>query len=116
MNLSLIAIKGRNIHKMADFYTALGFKFSQEQHGSGPKHYAAELAGTVFEIYPLTSEWESTIGLRLGFNVKSVDEACEALASFGVLVHPASDTEWDRQATFTDPEGHKVDLIEKKVN
>jgi len=34
------------------FFTALGLVFESEQHGRGPKHYACQRGGQVFELYP----------------------------------------------------------------
>jgi lactoylglutathione lyase len=35
-----------------NFFEQLGLAFKEEKHGSGPKHWACEAGGLVFEIYP----------------------------------------------------------------
>ena len=52
------------------FYKMLGMKFQEEQHGSGPVHWAADLDGIVLEIYPAESADEVDATTRMGFDVK----------------------------------------------
>ena len=40
------------MHRCVAFYTAIGLTFRSEQHGAGPRHYSAESAGLVIEVYP----------------------------------------------------------------
>ncbi|MGV9314135.1 hypothetical protein ACWDR0_18435 [Streptomyces sp. NPDC003691] len=47
------------------FYAGLGLPLVPERHGTGPEHYAAELDGTVFELYP-AGRRGTTGYLRLG--------------------------------------------------
>jgi hypothetical protein len=64
---------------MKDFYECLGLEFVEEQHGRGPKHYAAvSTDGLVLELYPAGRRIPS-IGLRLGLSVKSLEEAKKSL-------------------------------------
>jgi len=65
MRLNLLVLQCSDIRATCQFYTALGVCFTQEQHGSGPVHYAAELdGGMVLELYPAKGEPDNT---RLGF-------------------------------------------------
>ena len=51
--LSLLVLYCTDLDGCRRFYTALGLDFSPEQHGQGPGHWAAVLAGgTVLELYP----------------------------------------------------------------
>ncbi len=60
------------VEECRDFYTFLRMNLRSEQHGTGPRHYAAELSdGTVFEIYP-APEGQETDRLRLGFTLTGV--------------------------------------------
>ena len=67
----------------ARFYELLGFRFTNERHGSGPEHYSAQVGGTVFEIYPRQGADDSAASVRLGFVVESVDAAVERLTAEG---------------------------------
>ena len=40
-------IRCRDIEKTRQFYENLGISFTQEQHGTSPVHYEAELDGSV---------------------------------------------------------------------
>ena len=99
--------------RAAAFYSRLGLQFSQHRHGSGPEHYAAELPGGVFELYPLTADGASTLGTRIGFRVPSVDAAIAALSDYsGAIISAPRDSEWGRRAVVADPDGHRVELLE----
>ncbi|MGW1993763.1 glyoxalase/bleomycin resistance/dioxygenase family protein [Embleya sp. NPDC001921] len=66
---TLLVLYSTRIDECRSFYTDLGLRFVAEQHGRGPRHYAATLAdGTVFEIYPARPGRE-TGALRLGLAV-----------------------------------------------
>src|SRR5689334_5477029 len=104
ISLNLIVLRSSDITRAAAFYTRLGLKFSQHRHGSGPEHFAAELSGGVFELYPLLPNGTSTRGTRIGFCVSSVDAALAALSEYPeVVLTPAQDSEWGRRAVITDP-------------
>jgi catechol 2,3-dioxygenase-like lactoylglutathione lyase family enzyme len=52
-----------------DFYAGLGLTFTKEQHGAGPEHWAAVLAGgTVLELYPAAPD-RRTGRVRIGFTI-----------------------------------------------
>jgi lactoylglutathione lyase len=111
--LNLVVLRTLDIKRAGEFYTQLGFKFNQHRHGNGPEHLAAELPGSVFELYPIADRSLSTLGTRIGFRVPSVDAALAALSSFpNAIVSPAKDSEWGRRAVVADPDGHRVELLE----
>lgn len=117
--LNLLVIRAKQPEKLADFYTKLGLEFHVEQHGSGPKHFCSSQDGSVFEIYPLKSLTESTQNTRLGFVVDSIDNVIAAIADNTLIVVPPT-TNSDvnrpgsgRYAVLIDPEGHKVELVER---
>ncbi|MEO0824402.1 MAG: VOC family protein [Cyanobacteria bacterium J06635_15] len=111
----LIVIRADDVDSLADFYTILGCKFVKHCHGQGSEHYAYETDdGFVFEIYPRLKEPQSTIGVRLGFQVASVDEVIHRMQADGrgeVIAKPA-DLPWGRRAVIDDPEGHRVELLQ----
>lgn len=111
----LVVIKARNPEELSGFYAALGLRFERERHGNGPEHYASRVGGSVFEIYPRTSDTDSTASIRLGFGVADLDAACAGvLASRGRLLRAAADTPWGRRAVIADPEGHTVEIVETR--
>jgi len=106
-------LRSPDLARAAAFYSRLGLQFTQHRHGNGPEHYAAELAGGVFELYPLSPDGASTLGIRIGFRVPSVDAALAALSDYpNAVVTPARDSEWGRRAIVSDPDGHRVELLQ----
>ena len=113
ITLNLVVLRSRDVARAATFYSRLGLQFAQHRHGNGPEHFAAELPGGVFEIYPLASDGASTLGTRIGFRVPSVDAALAALSDYpSTVVMPARDSEWGRRAIVADPDGHRVELLQ----
>jgi hypothetical protein len=111
--LNLAVLKSTDMACAISFYNRLGLQFSQHCHGSGPEHFSAEVAGSVFEIYPATPTGPSTLGTRIGFRVASVDAALAALGDYpGAVLSPAKDSEWGRRAVVADPDGHRVELLQ----
>jgi lactoylglutathione lyase len=112
--LSLVVIRAKDMDRLGRFYAALGLHFTRHRHGKGPEHLSSTLGETVFEIYPVTDEHESTSATRLGFSVPSLADALGHLRGLDatVLVEPA-DTPFGRRAVVKDFEGHKVELYEK---
>lgn len=111
--LTLIVIYARNLEATREFYAALGITFQDEQHGSGPRHYAATLGGAVFEIYPLRDD-EPMGGLRLGFGVESVDRTVQSLRQRQIkIVTEPRDSPWGRRAVVADPNGNRVELTQQ---
>lgn len=69
IRLNLLVLYSPRIEECQRFYSALGLHFATEQHGQGPRHYAAILAdGAVLEIYPARSGRETGV-LRLGLTI-----------------------------------------------
>ncbi len=113
ISLNLVVLRSTDVRRAAAFYSCLGLHFEQHRHGNGPEHFAAELPNCVFELYPLAADSASTLGTRVGFRVPSVDEAIQALRNYpSAVVTPAKDSEWGRRAVVTDPDGHRVELLQ----
>jgi catechol 2,3-dioxygenase-like lactoylglutathione lyase family enzyme len=113
-SLNLLVIRAENPQRLCEFYTALGLRFVREQHGAGPVHHASEIGGSVFEIYPRSHNEPPTAGARLGFNVPSLDRALEALSMQSVSpISGPTETPRGRRAVVRDPEGHRIELIER---
>ncbi len=113
ITLNLVVLRSSDVGRAAAFYTQLGLQFSKHRHGNGPEHFAAELPGGVFELYPLSSDGKSTLGTRIGFRIPSVDAALAAVSGYpNAVISPAKDSEWGRRAVVADPDGHRVELLE----
>ncbi|RYZ81220.1 MAG: glyoxalase/bleomycin resistance/extradiol dioxygenase family protein [Proteobacteria bacterium] len=108
--LSLLVLRAQNPEVTRDFYSALGLTFEQEQHGSGPLHYAAQSENFVLEIYPLASgQTEITDSVQLGFQVKSLEKTVKTL---GTAERIKTTGQWGPFCVLQDPDGRKVRLTE----
>jgi lactoylglutathione lyase len=114
--LNLVVLRSSNLDRAMIFYSKLGLNFKKHRHGTGPEHYSAELAGGVFELYPQGEDGPSSLGTRIGFTMSSVDEAIKALADYPrAVISPAKDSEWGRRAVVSDPDGHRVELLQTRA-
>ncbi|MFF4429474.1 VOC family protein [Streptomyces sp. NPDC001513] len=92
---TLIVLYSPRLEECRRFYEDLGLRFTSEQRGRGPRHYAATLAdGAVVELYPARPDRE-TGALRLGLTLGGAD-ATPPLAPGRHLL--------------TDPDGRTVDI------
>jgi predicted enzyme related to lactoylglutathione lyase len=109
--LNLVVIRSTDIEAAVHFYEVLGLRFTCHSHASGPRHYASEDPGCVFEIYPLRQGEAPTTSARLGFQVASVDHALNSLLTVGgKLVSTPKLTSWGYRAVIEDFDGHRVEL------
>ena len=115
LSLNLLVLRAEKPELLCDFYGALGLRFVREQHGTGPVHHASEIGDSVLEIYPRRSGEPTTQGARLGFDVPSLDAALAALGTQSAhVISGPTITPRGRRAVLCDPEGHKVELIERQ--
>jgi len=113
VEINIVVIRAANIDRSAQFYRLLGLDFTKHRHGKGPEHYASETGPVVFEIYPRQDGNKGSSGLRIGFQVASVDEAITALEDAGAaIISPAKDSPWGRRAVVDDPDGYRVELTQ----
>ncbi|MGW6916653.1 glyoxalase/bleomycin resistance/dioxygenase family protein [Kitasatospora sp. NPDC054939] len=88
IRMTLVVLYTPRLEECHRFYRDLGLVFAAEQHGQGPRHYAAVLAdGTVFELYPARPERQSEI-LRLGLAVDGSGAAVPLTAGRHLLTDP----------------------------
>ncbi|MFN8709923.1 MAG: hypothetical protein ACK526_19480 [Planctomyces sp.] len=50
--LKLIVIRTTDVPRLVAFYGCMEIEFIEHRHGTGPMHFAADLIGVLFEIYP----------------------------------------------------------------
>lgn len=110
--INLLVLRAEHPEALAEFYTLLGLKFKLEQHGKGPVHHACEMPGAVFEIYPCVGERQSTLGVRVGFKVHSIERVLSTLGEKAEILLNTSSADGQRKCVLKDPEGHKVELVE----
>lgn len=115
MILNLLVLRARDPQALARFYEGLGLRFVQERHGRGPVHMACSTPGATFEIYPRTED-SVTTGTRIGFSVDDVDASyANALGAKANGLRSPADSAWGRRAVVEDPEGHIVELTERRT-
>ncbi len=105
--LSSLVIYSTDVPKALEYYTSLGINFTEEKHGDGPVHYAAELGegGVLIEIYPGDKP------TRIGFQVDSVDDVVKELGEKEISPdRPTKDSPYGRFTTLKDPDGRTVEL------
>ncbi len=109
---NLLVLRSGDIHRAVEFYRTMGMHFDLHSHGTGPEHYASDVAGFVFEIYPKKNEKDDTQRTRIGFSVHDVDSLVEMLReSNATVVTEPTNTEWGRRAVVKDFDGHIVELV-----
>ena len=109
---NLLVIRSPDIDRAVTFYQQMGMLFDRHAHGKGPEHYASDICGFVFEIYPQRNADDVTTNARIGFNVDDVDGVIVLLREIdATIMTEPTDTEWGRRAVVKDFDGHTVELI-----
>ena len=112
--MNLVVLYSTDLERAARFYALLGLEFVKEQHGSGPEHLACVLGSVVLELYPAAGKLVEPL-TRIGFSVSSVARTVEAVrSSGGEVITPPKETRWGLRAVVADPDGHRVELVERK--
>lgn len=116
--LGALVLFASDLDRTVAFYRLLGLPLEVDDHGDdeGPLHYACELQGCHFAIFPAEGEGRAR-GMREpgasfpGFTVDSVEETVESLRAFGakVLQEP-SHYPWGLRAVVEDPDGRPVEV------
>ncbi|MER8386107.1 hypothetical protein NKH14_11345 [Mesorhizobium sp. M1380] len=97
----------------AAFYANFGIVFRQEQHGSGPIHFAFQGQGLAIELYPANEGMMTEgAGTMIGFEIADADEAASAAKAngFGVIADVKA-TAMGRCVIVRDPDGRQVFLF-----
>lgn len=114
--LNLVVVYAHDLEAARNFYASLGLSLRAEQHGNGPRHYAAMMGAAVFEIYP-ERHGEQKGELRIGFQVASVDGIIQRLRQRQVpILSEPKESAWGRRAVVEDPDGNRVELTQKSVS
>ena len=94
--LNLVVLRSANIDQAMAFYSKLGLNFIKHRHGTGPEHYSAELVGAVLNCIHRVK-------------IKALRDYPTAVIS------QPKDSEWGRRAIVADPDGHRIELLEKAL-
>jgi lactoylglutathione lyase len=115
VKFSLVVLKTRQVESLRRFYGSLGIEFAEEQHGTGPVHFAGRVGDVVLELYPLpegNTSADSTT--RLGFTVEKLDDVVQTLQTVKALVVTEPQmTTWGFRAVVRDPDGRAVELYQR---
>ena len=107
----LVVIRSTDIQRAVTFYRSLGIEFKEEQHGSGLRHFAADLRGIVFEIYPAKRPEDIDRTTRLGFSLPDIRTAINSIRELGATIaEEPTESEWGLHAVVRDPDGRSVEL------
>lgn len=114
VSLSLLVLKTQQVEKLRVFYSMFGIEFCEEQHGTGPTHFAGQLQDTVFEIYPLAEREQPDSSTRIGFVVDDLNFVLESLWRHQFCkLKKAKQTEWGYRAVVRDPDGRAIELYQR---
>ena len=122
--LNLVVLRCNDLARSRRFYDALGLRFVDERHGERPPHLAATLpGGTVVELYPAAEPTSPLPAVpaqvardpRLGFAVEHIDAVVAHIEGEGgqVIVRPADGDDRVRRAIVVDPDGRRVELLDR---
>ena len=112
--VGLLVIRSNDMDRAADFYSALGMKFTKHSHPPCGEHYSSVEDDCVFEICQRRQKQSETTATVFGFNVSSLDRVLSILVSKGsIITRPPEESEWGRSAVIRDLDGHSVFLCEK---
>jgi len=112
--INLIVIRSIEPSRTVNFYKMLGLDFHEEQHGSGPVHWAADLDGVIMEIYVAKSAEEVNVTTRLGFDVNDAASVLNTLRLSDVeIISDLKQTTWGLRAVVRDSDGRSVELLQR---
>jgi lactoylglutathione lyase len=117
--IASLVLFAAEIDKTAEFYRAIGLEFEHEDHGEGPVHFAVELAGVHFAIYPTEQSGRApargAAGSSFpGFYVADLDEVTESLRRTGARVlTDHQQMPWGCRVVVEDPDGRAIEVNDR---
>jgi lactoylglutathione lyase len=104
VKLGFVALRCADLEESRRFYELVGLTFTEEQHGSGPRHLSTEMDGVVFELHPAKHGGArmdlATVGLTVtnidGLEVRLSGAGVAAVRADGAVVVVASDPDGRR--------------------
>lgn len=121
VGIGALVLFAENLDRTVEFYRLLGVPLVVDDHGDddeGPLHYACDLGGCHFAVFP--GEGETTApGFRKagasfpGIVVESVTDVMDAVRGFGAaVIQEPSPYPWGVRAVVTDPDGRPVEVYQ----
>jgi predicted enzyme related to lactoylglutathione lyase len=119
--LNLIVLWVANAIAALDFYVALGFRFEMTSSIEGSDYYACYLGKTIIEIHAggagTASQPYQGGSVMLGLKVDNIDKVLAKAQKLSKTTLPdAHESRWGKRVVLTDPDGRKIQLIERKSN
>jgi lactoylglutathione lyase len=114
-----LVIYAADAARTAAFYRAVGVDLEDEDHGEGPVHFAVDLDGVHFAVYPAQTPGRAPArragGASFpGFYVTSLDRATAALAELGApVLQPHENMPWGCRILVEDPDGRQVEVNQR---
>ena len=113
--IDAMILYANDLERTVHFYRELGLPLEEEDHGSGPLHYALDLGGAhiaVFAGKPGQAPARGAAGgAVLGFQVDSLEESFARAKAAGasVILEPQK-VSWGARCLIGDPDGRVVEL------
>jgi catechol 2,3-dioxygenase-like lactoylglutathione lyase family enzyme len=118
VRLGAIVLFTSSLDATVSFYRAIGIDLAKEDHDDGVPHFAAELDGCHFAVFPATGTSRSP-GLRVpgcsfaGIAVASVRTSVESVRDLGApVLEDPTPYPWGVRAVVEDPDGRPVEIFE----
>lgn len=121
LKINLLVLKSADIEGSVAFYENLfNIDFQRHSHNGGAIHYSADIKGMIFEIYPVNRnkffiQNHAANIVRFGFQVESISELMKKIKNDAIVISKPKETEWGLIAVIADPDGHRIELNQKKL-
>ena len=114
---ALVLFTGR-LQEIVSFYRLLGVPLEVEDHGDGADHFACDLGGTHFAVFP--SEAGDALPHRaggsqfVGLTVASCAGTLDSVRKSGAaVVEELREMPWGTRALVRDPDGRTVEIFQR---
>jgi lactoylglutathione lyase len=117
--IASLVLFAADVNTTAEFYRALGLELEHEDHGEGPVHFATELGGVHFAIYPTDVRGRAparrAVGSSFpGFYVAALDRVTESLRQLGASVLSEHEQmPWGCRVVVEDPDGRAIEVNDR---
>jgi len=117
-DVTAILLISPDARRLCEFYRAtLGLPLEEEVHDGMPLHYGYALGDVQFAIHSADSGWPGVPTRNaqspvIGFSTSDLKAVVERLSARGVEVTGPSDHGFGRIASFRDPDGNHVSVLE----
>jgi len=107
--LNKVTIKSMNCEKLVEFYFELGIMFHEETDEDDNKIYTYGYGDSIFEIYEVNNENETTKNSTLRFLIDEIDGYIEGLKQKGIrIIKDSWTTETHQHIIINDPDGNLI--------